>query len=190
MRRPYGRLAAAASSRMDEAEIYATPRPLLQEARRRVAGPLTRPWDPPCARAPREAGPPHRLRDRWISLGQWRISLAQSHENSRNLRPTYFGPYYRKRGRFSGISCLFSTTPALLAMQKVVVRVPSAASGSDASAHGRSHEPLAREGSRAPRGGHEDGQAPRPPDWVSRHQGPRSRDPQRDDRMISDDRTN
>ena len=29
----------------------------------------------------------------------------------------------------------------------------------------------------------------RPPDWVSRHQGPRSRDPQRDDRMISDDRT-
>ena len=53
MRRPYGRLAAAASSRMDEAEIYATPRPLIQEARRRVAGPP----NPAVGSAVRESAP-------------------------------------------------------------------------------------------------------------------------------------
>jgi hypothetical protein len=50
-----------------------------------VAGAPTRPAIAAPEIAP-EAGPPHRLRDRGISLGQRRISLAQTHENSRNLR--------------------------------------------------------------------------------------------------------
>jgi hypothetical protein len=67
------------------------------------------------------------VRFQWISMGQWRISLAQTHENSRNLRPMYLAFSSEKESDLRVFRVSSAGLQHCLPCRRSRVRVPSAA---------------------------------------------------------------